>query len=256
MTRTPPQRDQPVRNMSGMFRSANEGSNGVSAGQTAQPHSPIERGVDMGYRVIEEQIRQGQQAAQRFAAPFGMGRMAEAMPEMASRMMRYWAQFFTMWIEMMDPRMLSPDGMRQAWSRFAQMADPFGLYGTGGAAPFSGAGARAHGGPYAPGAAQANLAQQGNLRVSVTTVSQRPTRVGFDLRPGSHNRSLTVQGLRAVEPDKPVLDNVRFEGGGSIDELRIFVTVADDQPEGLYTGWVTDHNSGETMGMLSVHVSG
>ena len=278
--REPPERDRPIRNMSGMFRQSSESGNGATpgTGRTARPGSPVERGVDMGYRVIDDQIRQGQRAAQQrhggipgagFGAELGaglasgLGRIAETMPDMATRMLRMWIQMMSMWMEMMDPRTLGPEAMGDMWSRWMQMMDPsqwpeqfsaqwpapWLANWTPGQAPggrFSGTGSQSG------VAGGATRTEPSNLRVSVTTVSSRPVRVGFDLRPGCQGRTMGVQGLRPVDPDKPALDDVRFESDG---ELRIIVTVSDDHPEGLYTGWITDQQNGETLGMLSVHIS-
>lgn len=282
--REPPERERPIRNMSGMFRSSADGGNGVAPG--AAPRSPAERGVDMGYRVLDEHIQQGRQAAQQrhggssgFGRGFtpgpglldgfgaGLGRFAETMPGMATGMLRMWIQMMSMWLEMMDPRMLGPDGMREMWTRWSQMMDPVNgpmSWMSGGPAngPWGGSAGGSAGwpagqnpasrsaGPFSGPAASGAAAS--HLRVSVTTVSSRPVRVGFDLRPGCEGLALGAQNVRAVEPDKPALEDVRFE---SDDELRIIVTVTDEQPEGLYAGRIVDQQSGETVGMLSVHVS-
>jgi len=89
LRRQDPERTAPVRRFSTMFRPDGNHRDGTLK-PPADMASDISDAVRMGYSVIEEQIRQGQRAAQQLGgAPSGLGSATVNATDIASRLLRY-----------------------------------------------------------------------------------------------------------------------------------------------------------------------
>src|SRR5688572_28240098 len=93
-------RDEPQRGFAGAFGAAPE--NGTNGQAGAAFEDDVARGVGVGYRLIEEYLRRGQQVAQSMwtpRAPFSPGSVADlgVGPE---RIFEYSAQVMGLWFEM------------------------------------------------------------------------------------------------------------------------------------------------------------
>ena len=217
-------RTDPVRNWSAMF-----GGAAAAAGGNGALSDVIARSVDLGYRVIDEYVRQGQKAAEQLtggSADFEA--MTGSVQEMSVRMAQYTSDVLGMWFQMMGAAMAAPGAA--AWTAPASRAEP----------------ARS-----APPAAAPVAAEP--VRVRVEVASTRPVEVGIDLRPGAGLTPLIVHALRAVDPDKPVL-TATVVANGEPGVLRLRVRIGDDHPPGVYSGLLLDEASGLPVGALSLRV--
>jgi hypothetical protein len=219
-------RTDPVRNWSAMFggADASSGANGVLT-------EMITRSVDLGYRVIDEYVRQGQRAAEQLTGrTTDFDAMTGNVQEMSVRMAQYTSDLLGVWFQMMSAAMAAP--ATAGWSApTATRPEPVRAAGPAAAAPA----------PTEP------------VRVRVEVASTQPVEVGLDLRPGAGLTPLIAHALRAVEPDKPNL-TVTVVANGEPGVLRLRVRVADDHPAGVYSGLLLDEVSGLPVGALSLRV--
>ena len=221
--RPPLDRTEPIRAWSALFGSGPGGS----------LTDVVSRSVELGYRVVDEYIRQGQRAAERFnERSYGPETATGDIQELGARMAQYASDFFGLWLDFMQVAM-SGGALREA-----PPADDGARPRP--AAPDNGAGRRASDAP-------------ARTRVRVALVSLRPAEVSLDLRPEAAGRPLVAQGLRTVDPAQPKLDDVVLEAGPD-GELLVRIRVPGDAPPGTYNGVVVDAETSRPLGTLSVRV--
>lgn len=222
-----PDRTGPIRGWSGIFgRPRGDAGTGHAAGFD----DVVTRSVELGYRVIDEYVRQGQRAAA------GM-RDRRADPEaftsdlqgLLGRMAQYTSEFLGVWSEFVEVA-----------TRGAVMPG-FGTTNGGGSAPS----------PSTP-AAPAAASDDAGLRVELRCA--RPTEVAVDLRPYAAGARLCVQGLRAMEPGEPRLDDVTLEPGGPGSPLVLRIAIAPEQPAGTYNGILVEEDTSRPVGTVSVRL--
>ena len=221
--RPPLDRTEPIRAWSALFGSGPGGS----------LTDVVSRSVELGYRVIDEYIRQGQRVAERFNdRSYGPETVTGDIQELGARMAQYASDFFGLWLDFMQVVMLGGTLRETSAAEDGARARP--------AAPGNGAARRT---PEAPAP----------TRVRIEIVSLRPAEVSLDLRPEAAGRPLVAQGLRAVDPAKPKLDDVALEAGPG-GELLVRIRVPGDAPPGTYNGVVVDAETSRPLGTLSVRV--
>jgi len=225
------ERTDPVRNWASLLGVGGALPGGGAAGGVL--NDVIARSVDLGYRVIDEYVRQGQRAAERLSggAP-DPAAVTNDMQEISARMAQYSSDLMSLWFQMMGAAMANA-GMAASAPSAAAPPPP----GTAAAATVA-AGAASAGEP---------------VRVRVEVASVQPVEVGLDLRPGAGRAPLLVHALRAVDPDKPALAASAVPDG---DEgvVRLRVQVPDDHPPGVYSGLLVDERSNLPVGALSLRV--
>jgi len=226
--RDDPVRTSPYRDWSTLFRSPGPGRDaGAAAGDGGRGPmgdwgDVVSRGVELGYRVIDEQIKQGQRVAEQLASQsYGPSAMGSDTQEIGERFMRSSADALRLWFELLT-------------ALFGR--DLFGAMLPGGQRPDAGT-ARAAG------------------RIAVEVASVRPARVTLDLQPGSAGRALLVHGLHAVDPTATPLTDVAFDMDPSAEMVGVRVRVPEGQAPGLYAGVVVDRETGEPRGTISVRVA-
>jgi len=221
--RPPLHRTEPIRAWSALFGSGPGGS----------LNDVVSRSVELVYRVIDEYIRQGQRVAERFNdRSYGPETVTGDIQELGARMAQYASDFFGLWLDFMQVVMLGGTLRETSAAEDGARARP--------AAPGNGAARRT---PEAPAP----------TRVRIEIVSLRPAEVSLDLRPEAAGRPLVAQGLRAVDPAKPKLDDVALEAGPG-GELLVRIRVPGDAPPGTYNGVVVDAETSRPLGTLSVRV--
>ncbi len=221
--RPPLDRTEPIRAWSALFGSGPGGS----------LNDVVSRSVELGYRVIDEYIRQGQRVAERFNdRSYGPETVTGDIQELGARMAQYASDFFGLWLDFVQVVMSGGTLRETSAAEDGARARP--------AAPGNGAARRT---PEAPAP----------TRVRIEIVSLRPAEVSLDLRPEAAGRPLVAQGLRAVDPAKPKLDDVALEAGPG-GELLVRIRVPGDAPPGTYNGVVVDAETSRPLGTLSVRV--
>jgi hypothetical protein len=215
--RPPIDRTEPIRAWSALFGSG-------------PLNDAVTRSVELGYRVVDEYIRQGQKAAERFSArSFAPETMAGDMQDLSVRMMQYTSDVLGLWLEMMDFWVSGGLLRRQG----------------------NGDGAR-HPSPDAtPRAPEAPPPTAGRVRIEL--VSSRPAEVSVDLRPDATGRRLVVHALRALDPDGPRIADVSLVAAA--DGVTVRVRVPADVVPGVYNGLVVDEETSRPAGTVSLRVA-
>jgi len=237
LRREDPVRTRPVRNWSTLYRRRDswefreptaESTSAEGATRRGACNDVLTEGVELGYRVIEEQIRQGQRVAaqinKRSYAPAAVG---NDIREVAERMLRYFADLSALWFEFLGSIAGNKDVFRSSF----RPTDP-----NSGPSPMA-------------------AATSGPIGVSIEVACFRPTQVTLDLRPHVDGLRLSAQDLRALEPGKPPLTEVAFESAPGGDLVSLRIRVPDTQPVGIYAGAVIDGDTGEPCGTLSVRLT-
>jgi hypothetical protein len=201
----------------------------AGAARTPRLEDAISRSVELGYRVVDDYIQQGQRAAQRMSeGKLTAEAMASEVQDLGGRIARYASDFFGAWVELLD---LAAAGSA---ARQATSSSPDGAPAPG-APPTPPA-------PTRPAAANA---------VRVEVVAARPVEIVLDLRPERFGGRLRAHALRSSDPRKPRLSDVAVrDDDGAPPVLRI--GVPDDHPAGTYEGLLLDEAANRPVGSVRV----
>lgn len=215
------ERSEPIRSWSAVTGETSDGE-AAEAGEPRAFSDTIARSVDLGYRVIDEYLRQGQRAARTFGdrGPDPAGGLGSALPDLYARFARYASDFAGLWLEMLGS--------------------------AGSQSPFEASPAREAEPESPPGAPDLPA-------LGVEVRSRRATAIELELRPGARFRSLVVHDLRTREAGVPRL-RARCETEAGTGRVRIVVDVPHDQPAGAYSGLLLDAEASVPVGTLSVRV--
>ena len=218
------ERTRPIRAWSTLF--------GSTEHDAASLGDVVSRSVDLGYRVVDDYIRQGQRTAQRFSErAYTPEAMVSDAQEMAGRMTQYASELMGVWLEFLDAASAANAGRRTA----AENGAPPGV-----SAP-------------APATPERVPAERASVRIEIA--SRRPAEVEIDLRPARADAPLLLHGLRCTDPNTPRLIDVSLQPPSAAnDPWRLRVGVPDSQPAGLYTGAIVDERTSMTVGTVRVRV--
>lgn len=240
------ERERPNREWSTLFgaaQAAGAGKPGSEQPGKDKSGAALSDTVELGYRVIDDYLRQGRQVAQSFggtgwnggAAVPGAG-SSDEMQQMAQRVMQYGWDFAGLWFEMWN-RAGGPNAasmpMPPGWAppRPAEPKEPR-------PAPTS---AESH----------ASTARAETQTVSVSVDSKLLTTTSVELRPGPIG-DLVVHALRADGHEAPPIGNVTLETTDDGPLIRIVIESA--QPAGRYRAAIVDATSNLPRGLLTVRV--
>lgn len=265
MKRPKLERDRPVRSFSTLFgapasgrahsepdgasetdgsESSNGSSNGADgANGSAGAGRAVSETVEMGYRVIDDYLRQGQKVAEAFNPATwmnpGQGGSNEELQKIAQRVMQYGWDFAGMWFEMWS-RM----GGAGAWPQGPWMAGmPFGP---------SPNGQQHGGGPERHASADGMGAEPVRLEIDVR--SSRATSTSIELRPGK-THDLILQRLRPAAEDGLPIGEASLEPAADGHALKLKVTVPDEQKAGIYNALIVDSRTNLPRGTFSITVT-
>jgi hypothetical protein len=202
---------------------------GSNAGVRPGLETAISRSVELGYRVVDDYLQQGQRTAQRLSEGRLTGEaVVSEVQDVGARIARYASDFFGAWVELLD--------LAAAGSAARQQAAP----------PDDGPAAPDGEPPAAPRPAEAASA----IRVEIAAA--RPTATQLDLRPERMTGPLRAHDLRSADARKPRLRAVclRAEAANGIPVLR--VEIPDHHPAGAYEGLIVDEASNRPVGSLRV----
>jgi hypothetical protein len=224
VTRPEAERKNPVRNWSVLTQGAPQAAAPPPRSEqepSSEPHTGSEHGAHLGYRVVDEYLRQGQEMASRFGwdagAGLGMGGLgmgAGSFQGLSERLVRDGM----LWLEHLARLAAPADGQEASPRETSPRGEPAGA----------------------------------GTALAVEVASRLPAEVSLDLNAGVEGRVLGVHDLRAPDPDLPPITPVelaRTSGG-----WRVSVRVGPAQPPARYSGVVFDRESGDVCGTLSVHV--
>ncbi len=244
-------RSEPIRHFSGVFGSPpNRGSANESpvSGAPVLPMDAVARGVSMGYRVIEQYMRQGQSFAQAgWPSRSSGGSVALDPQRLAERMFQYTSDLAGIWLEYAQAmRWVSPPtSPSPSTSPSAPAAPHVGAFDI---AP------RRDVANEATHPVDVGRASMTPPRVSIDVVSSKRVELAVDLKGGAAGRCLRVFDLRAADPAMPRISAVTIEGHPQDDRVVVRLVVPEGQPAGVFTGVVVDSESNLPFGTLSVRV--
>jgi len=223
-------RTEPIRSWSTLFGAGREGT-GANAHANTQPRAdPIGRGVEMGYRVIDEYVRQGAAVASTFMNAGSRVAPGADLSQLADRMIRYATDFSSAWLEAMT-----------------MMASGFSAASPNGTATTASGAARG-----ARPESNAGSTWGAELRVSLDLRSERPAEVSVSLEGSVPGEILEVEPMQA-HSGKAVLRHVGIElpsePGGTI---RVKVHVPPGSKQDRYTGAIIETKSRKPRGRLTV----
>ena len=194
----------------------------------------------MGYRVVEEYLRQGQNVARAMGIPsLGSAPADEGLQNRMGAMLRSFTDFATLWMDLM--------GKVGAGGVAASAPGSSPASGTAGPFPMGG-------GPGAPETPKVVAPEPAPLGLTLEIESPRCVEVSIDLRPRSSGLSLVVHDLRAPEPDKPRITGVRLEGLPEEERVFLRLRVPEDHPPGVYSGLILDERTSLPRGTLTVRI--
>jgi hypothetical protein len=196
----------------------------------------VTRSVELGYRVIDDWVRQGQSAARHLGdGPAGVAGFGQDVQDLVVRMAQHASDLFGMWVQLFD--LTATGGARGTWPPAAwQMAAPQDGHTT------------------VPPAAVRTAPAAAPVTLRIEVASSQPTEVSFDLRHEAAGSPLIAHALRAVDPDAPRLDDVSIVGHGLEEPLVARIRVPDGHPPGIYNGLILDESTNRPVGSLSVRV--
>jgi hypothetical protein len=245
ITRPPLERTAPVRNWSTLLggpTQANDGGtpDGATTGEARPGLSDvISRSVELGYRVVDEYVRQGQRAAK----ILGQGGVRPELwtgdaRDLSQRMAQYASELVGAWFELLERGNGTPAP--------AATAAPAAT--TAPAAPTAPAAA-----PPAPvpgGAAAAGA----RLRIAIE--SSRRAEVLVDLVAGTAHTDLLVHALRACDAWKPRIEDVAFRADVPGEAAVLHVRIPAHHPPGTYEGLIIDAKTNRPAGVVRVSLRG
>jgi hypothetical protein len=208
------------------------------AQESERSPDPMARAVELGYRVVDDYIRQGQNAARLIeGGAYGPQAARQDAQEVALRFFQYASEIMGMWFDVLGVAATT----QSAAPRSAASGDP--ADGPAAAASAAGSGTRAR-----------VDAARSRPRVSVFLDATRPVEVRADLRPPPAGSVLQVHELRSTSASLPNVRDVAIECDEEGAEVTVRVCVPRDQPPGVYRGVVVDLKTHVPLGTIELRI--
>lgn len=211
----------------------NEGSQeGSKSGKAESLDDAVSRAVELGYKVIEEQIQQGQKLAEQLAA----GNIDPTLlngnaADIGGRVLRFYSDIGALWYEMVESMLRKP-GMSDLFANL--------MPGTG---------------QQVNGSAN-NGTTNGRSDIHVEIISAGPTgaRVSVDLHSDCDIESMQAQSLHSRDANKQPLSDVHLIPPSEGWSPTVRVTIPEGQPAGIYSGLILAATTDEPVGTVCVHI--
>jgi hypothetical protein len=215
------ERTEPIRSWSTLFgQSSSGGGQGFASATDA-----VQRGVELGYRVIDDYVRQGAAVAGSFAnGATPLPTAGQDLSLMTDRMLKYASDFASVWFDAMGLLIASRNGASAGQS--AGTVPP----------------------PRATGGHGTNLSLQVTAEVPVEVrLTLDSTQV-----PGS---GLVIESLRDIK-GRAVLDDISVDvPSDPTTPLQVKLTVPKRTTSGRYTGAILDATTKNPRGRLTLIVA-
>jgi hypothetical protein len=273
------ERSEPVRSFRGMFGPPTSTTAQAAASSSEPPPAAVPLGVDLGYRVIEEYLQQGQAFA-RAVFPSGAPTGLPDPRKLNERLFKYASDLAAAWLEYVQAlsgpagAAWSPPGAPHAHGSAAGPAadggNPFEPAArhppSGRLGPFDLPGvaqAPSNGHAYAaPPAADVALhaphvvadAALAAYAVTIDLASKKRAEVTVDLKPGALS-ALSAHELRAADPSLPRIGPVIIEVQPEQQRVVLRIAVPDLQPAAIYNALILDEATNLPRGTLSVRIA-
>jgi hypothetical protein len=231
LRRQDPKRSEPIRNLTMYFRDTgawgNTGPEGevTDAGLGEAVDDTLTRGVQLGYKIIDEHILQGHRSAQRLRASHAQPEEpARSVEKLVERALDLTKDVGALWLDALEMIVHAPAAL-------AGRGDSEG---------------RSH----------AETGAAGGTPVAVEIASSRRVQVNLRLTGKIGSPLPRVHALYAADPALPPLAGIALRPSPETGEPILQVEIPDPQPPALYTGVVVDARSNEPVGTLSIRVQG
>lgn len=187
--------------------------------------------VAKGYKVIEEQIRQGQQFARDFAdRSLDAGVLSGDTSDLIERIMTFYTDLGALWFEMIESLARNPALRDLMPNRRNNGAD----------GPTNGAG---------------NGTGHASIPVEIVSPVRTDVKMILDLQSLSAGGAPGVHELRSLDSAKPPIRNVVFDPGTDSWSPVLRVTIEQGQPADTYTGVIIDTATNEPLGTLCIRIA-
>ncbi|MEJ2273019.1 MAG: hypothetical protein P8Y01_00340 [Woeseiaceae bacterium] len=240
LRRKDPARTEPNRNWGQLFRQPSadsafgtdpSGANGASSDDKSV-NEAVSEAVDLGYKIIEEQISHGKRVAEQVSTRnYTSNSVGDDASEVVRRLLQFYTDFGSICFDMIETFSRSSifsESVQNLMNRESAVADGAGDKPVSGSAGFS--------------------------CLPLDVQSTRPARVELDLDGLSKGCSLGVHALYALDPDKPALRDIAFLYDDHSARPTLKIRVPADQPTDVYTGVVIDTATNLARGTISIRI--
>jgi hypothetical protein len=244
--RKDPERVNPIRNWSTLYRTANSWNTEKSSEQptTTEDTShrrtssdPVTDSVTLGYKVIEEHIRQGQRIAQQINnRSYNLKGANNEVRGLVERLVQDSTSLLSLWFNFMNSLAGNSDlfgDLSRAWKAeqsSTQQTTPN------------------------PKTVSPEEATTPTTTVTIEVLTHSPTQVTLNLSTQAEKLFLATPGLHAMSQEKPPLTEVTFIPGLEGNPAQLRIRIPDGHPADVYTGVLVDRNTGQPHGTLSVRI--
>jgi hypothetical protein len=229
LRRQDPKRSEPIRNLTMYFRDSQTwGNTGperevTDSGLGEAVDDTLTRGVQLGYKIIDEHILQGHRSAQRLrvnhAKAEDSGKNVEKLVERALDLTK---DMGALWLDALEMLVHAP--------------------------------ALLQGRGDGEGKSQAGTDTAGGTQVAVEIASSRRVQVNLRLTGKVGMPLPRIHALYAADPALPPLAGIVLRSSPDSTGPILQVEIPDQQPPALYTGVVVDARTNEPVGTLSIQV--
>ena len=244
LRREAPAREHPVRGAATMFRPA-EAERPAEAHHRAEARAvdgAVERAVSGAYRVIEDHLRRGREAARTQGAQPPMTNATSLDPqEITRKITRYWTDMMFMWLELVTPLAGAVGERARPTAEPFPVGDDVWRVVQDGDAPAAGP--------------RVKLAAKGApVAFEVELVAAQRARVRLSLD-GPAGAPMGVRKLRTDDDEETALDAVVTLTADEQGAPRLSITIHGQQPAGTYVGVVFRKDSKVRCGELTLELS-
>jgi hypothetical protein len=216
---------------------------GGRSGSTRSAVDSVQRGVEVGYRVIDEYMKQGASMAGSFTGPAAASAPGAAdLSGMTERMVKYASDFTSLWFEAMGQVMTASSA-----SSAANGKAPNGAASNAAKAPAS---------RQAKAPPDAGTVEPQSFRVALHVRSRATVNVDLTLDDAAEVGTVwKVESLRRRGADHAITNASIAPPPTKGGPLRVAIDVPEKTPPGRYTAAVVDEASGQPRGRLTIVVS-
>lgn len=228
------ERHRPIRTFSGIFDSAP-----ASRDDAAR----IQQGVALGYRVVDEYLREGEVSARRSSATQTGGSATESIPKAIERVVQYASDMTLAWLDYVR---LAAEGRGPSVAPAAAPLQGFDLN-----PPRTGVASKP---VHETSPAPTYPAQRSEALVTVAVRAKVTTEATVELKPGALARALVAHDLRASNSLLPRIGEITVTVLPDEARVRVGIVVPPEQPAATYSGLIVDEESNLPWGTITLRV--
>ena len=237
--REDPSRTEPMREWRQLFRGPESQGNESEAshhnGGSQRPwESAITDAVNLGYRIIEEQMNQGKRVAEQISTrTYTTNSIGDDASELVRRLLRFYTDIGSTCLEFVDSVSRSTvfQGNLREW------VDGGLGRGNNNTSEMT-----------------SQPATNGHGDIPIDIASAQPVRIALDLNGTPDRSNLHIGPLKSLDGCKPELARILFDYSSGLREPILRVRIPSTQPADTYTGVIIDTRSKRAVGNLSIEI--